>query len=591
MPDAFDYKVGPVLSFRGYTESAGEIDWKVTALIGVDSDAAANPKVVVDDGDPARAPVVLANRAGVRLLRYDLTVRLRDKERRVRYQVDGHAPVEFTVPGKDLAVRSAYVSCNGISDPAAKIKSGRKKGAVWDDLLVNHDRSYAGEERVLDKEQLWHVQNGHGTDVQRFHVLMMGGDQVYFDSIWSDVPELADWVELDHAAQLKYPVDENLRTKVRDYYFRTYCDRWNHARAAPGKDASHLTGCANAMARIPTVMMWDDHDIFDGWGSYSPELQKSEVARCLFEHAREAFWVYQLQQSLEKLPRLALTQGLEACEAPQYRPVAYSDVLKDDPLSLPFLDGQPGLSCAFKLGKVTALVLDLRTERSRKQIISEPTWRAVNDWLGALQPAGNDGHPDHLLVLSSVPVAYPKLSTAEGAVDFQTEHVVTGIADDLRDHWAHTDHEPERKRLVRILMRTAQEKRFRVSIVSGDVHLAACANIYRKDVTPDRNWLRVHQFISSAVVHPVGTDLAQKLFVSVLNGLARQVQAIDTEHACEMMRFPAHEQHLVPSRNWLALEPDVTDVLGSAAPRLWASWRCEGSEEFTNHLFAVHPAP
>jgi phosphodiesterase/alkaline phosphatase D-like protein len=58
------------------------------------------------------------------------------------------------------------------------------------------------------------------------------------------------------------------------------------------------------MARIPTVMMWDDHDIFDGWGSFSEPMQHSPVFQTLFNHARRAFWVFQLQRAVDDLPNL-----------------------------------------------------------------------------------------------------------------------------------------------------------------------------------------------------------------------------------------------------------------------------------------------
>ena len=37
------------------------------------------------------------------------------------------------------------------------------------------------------------------------------------------------------------------------------------------------------------------------------------------------------------------------------------------------------------------------------------------------------------------------------------------------------------------------------------------------------------------------------------------------------------------ARNWLALELD------EGAGKLWASWRCETKESFTNHLLATDP--
>ncbi len=36
---------------------------------------------------------------------------------------------------------------------------------------------------------------------------------------------------------------------------------------------------AHLAARVPSVMMWDDHDIFDGWGSLPERLLDGQVGR------------------------------------------------------------------------------------------------------------------------------------------------------------------------------------------------------------------------------------------------------------------------------------------------------------------------
>jgi hypothetical protein len=37
-------------------------------------------------------------------------------------------------------------------------------------------------------------------------------------------------------------------------------------------------GCLRTLVRdTAQVMMWDDHDVWDGWGSYDPEMQQSAV--------------------------------------------------------------------------------------------------------------------------------------------------------------------------------------------------------------------------------------------------------------------------------------------------------------------------
>lgn len=147
----------------------------------------------------------------------------------------------------------------------------------------------------------------------------------------------------------------------------------------------------------------------------------------------------------------------------------------------------------------------------------------------------------------------------------------------------------ERKRLIRTLIKAARSQELRVSIVSGDVHVAAWGSIYRKDASPVQNWLRINQFTSTAVVHPSMNSFFERLFLGVLNKAATQEQAIDTEHGVEMMLFPGSSERVYGARNWLALELDDQQSPEYNGLRLWATWRCEGQDRPSNHLVAVHP--
>jgi Hypothetical protein len=270
--------LGPVLSFRGLGTDGS---WKVTALVGIE-DQARVPQVTVE-GRKAGKPVTLLQHAGRTYLRYDLSCKLRKNERRVPYSIEGVGEAwHFTVPGKGYAPRMAYVSCNGFSDPGGMRKLVKAENAVWADLLCNHDKEIRPPGYELDKEQLWHEARTHDQGNQRFHLMLMGGDQIYFDSIWEDIKLLKRWIGLTREEQLQYPVDADLEKEIEDYYFRLYSERWlPHARSGWGS-ADKPLDAAQAMARIPTVMMWDDHDIFDGWGSYSLEMQRSPLFQRLF---------------------------------------------------------------------------------------------------------------------------------------------------------------------------------------------------------------------------------------------------------------------------------------------------------------------
>jgi len=74
-----------------------------------------------------------------------------------------------------------------------------------------------------------------------------------------------------------------MKGSVEDFYFNLYCERWSQPEPA------------RMLASIPTVMMWDDHDIFDGWGSYPEGVNKCDVYQGIFASARDNFRAFQMQ--------------------------------------------------------------------------------------------------------------------------------------------------------------------------------------------------------------------------------------------------------------------------------------------------------
>ena len=439
---------------------------------------------------------------------------------------------------------------------------------------------------------MWHEKRIHDKGLQRFHLMLMGGDQIYFDSIWEDISVLRQWVALPRQAQLNFKVSKSLDREIEAYYFGLYKQRWLPTERLPWSSAVAALDAGAAMASMPTIMMWDDHDIFDGWGSYSCEMQNCELFQTLFRHARRAFWVFQMQHALEDLPELEdITPPGFTQQDPLLKPMPWKRLLAEDSLALPLLDKQPGFTSAYSIGQVSVVAADLRTERSRTQIMGSDTWKQIKEWTDNLQTGGAGPQPkigcQHLLFMSSVPVVHPKLPLAELFLDkFGQDHVTDSNADDLKDHWSHDDHEGERKRLLEVLSGFARDKKIRVSLVSGDVHVAAWGTAYRKDLPASETWSQMHQFTSSAVVHPSLMGVTERLFLAWLNSNAKKPQNIDVQYVAEIMNFPGHDTNIMAARNWLALELDLGSAEGC---KLWATWRCETETSFSNHLVAVAP--
>ena len=56
-----------------------------------------------------------------------------------------------------------------------------------------------------------------------------------------------------------------LQAEVEEFYFSHYCKHFGR---------EHYR---DALASTPSLMIWDDHDIFDGWGSYPTKMLNCDV--------------------------------------------------------------------------------------------------------------------------------------------------------------------------------------------------------------------------------------------------------------------------------------------------------------------------
>ncbi len=511
-------RLGPVLQFIGCDQG----QWRVSALWVQDS-ADVPPEFTVA-GRPVPGCQAPVPGLDCTAWRFEFAVAQGPAGQAVSYGVGG-ASHTLQVPAQDAMPALAYASCNGYSDPKL-MKKVQQPNANWLRLM----RLHAELERV---------------DSQAYgplHLLLLGGDQVYSDAMWAVIPELKAWSALPWAQRIKAPFTARLRHKVQAYFSQLYLERWSQPEVAA------------ALASLPSVMMWDDHDIFDGWGSYPAEQHACPVYQGLFEVARQAFALFQ-RQALDGPPPATLA-------------------------------GQAQHNSGYRMGALGLLVLDTRSERqprsTRKedgaqvlqpeQVLSPASWAAVYHWLDAQTAAGG---LSHLFVMSSVPVVHPDLGLVEklmGALPGQQ-----AMEDDLRDHWTSPAHRAERLRLIHRLLQ-ASARGVRVTLLSGDVHVAALGLIESTREAGSGPALSINQLTSSAIVHPTSSALE----VFVLEHIARHVEQADRGIQIRMLDFPGTSRCVMAARNFLTLQPDAPGQGG----RYWANWWIEGEPH--PHTKVVH---
>ncbi|QIR84383.1 alkaline phosphatase D family protein [Paracoccus sp. AK26] len=455
---------GPILHFRGCDANGLHL-----AAVTVTPQGAASPgSLRTARGDCQ--PVLLAQVAGLAVWRHDFTLTTAERG----YHLNGrdHA----VVTRLDGDIRIAFVSCNGEENGDLDRESA-ERNLMWARLEADHRRA-------------------------PFALLLQGGDQIYADEATHGHPLTQDWP--DHVPEDPSPDDLDDLTL---YLQRKFAERYMMVLAAEG--------CANLLACVPSLSVWDDHDICDGWGSLPESRTASAVGQALFRVARQMYLLFQ--------------HGATEADVP---------ALFTDPTG-------SALGWRRDLPGATLFAPDLRSERHRHRIMGEAGWKAMD----ALQPMG-----DHVFMVSSVPLLGPRLSLLESAMMMipRMQH----YEDDLRDQWQSHAHRDEWRRMLGAVLR--MRKTAPVTVLSGEIHLAT-----RAEMGPDDSL--VHQLVASGISHRA----PPKAYARVLGLFAGLGDAPLKGHPIRIKPLPGQKHRYVAERNYLTLD--------RRAGRWQAVWHLEES--------------
>ncbi|HEX8820060.1 MAG TPA: alkaline phosphatase D family protein [Archangium sp.] len=254
-------------------------------------------------------------------------------------------------------------------------------------------------------------------------LLLHVGDQIYADVI----RELWQRDDLDDDLTPHHP---ELMPRLREAFRGLYCDTWQRPEVAA------------VLGSVPSLMMWDDHDIFDGWGSYD---EVTPADRAFFEAARTVF------------------EEMQARHNP------------------------PGFSDSYGFGWVCNgvgfLVLDGRTHRSWRDqtIIGRRQWAEVDAWLEAQVSAGLE----RLFVITGIPPLHAQVAAACKLLE---KLGLTSFLGDVRDSWmAPNNSEEMRKLLNRLFEFRKRAPGTEVTLLGGDVHVGTTARLRSRMPAHKRN--------------------------------------------------------------------------------------------------------
>ncbi len=300
----------------------------------------------------------------------------------------------------------------------------------------------------------------HAEEDLRF--LIAGGDQVYVDGVGTlDIWKYLNKVMYKEDGEV-YPSKEAMISWYRDIY-RGY---WGFPTVR------EVFSC------YPTYMMWDDHELGDGWGSFilDRDAGKDELDEIFPQRKAKNLRRADCFKLLDRMREAAVQVYMEyqhSHNPPTPDAGQFDYAISHDSTAIYFLDSRG--------------YRDIN--RSRNRILGTKQLKRFLQWLQDLDPR----QTRYLFIVSTVPLMHMSSVVVNASEGVMAD--LSDLQDDLRDSWEHKLHNSERKKLVRALFDVAN-RGIKVSILSGDVHASA---VFR--MVDQQSEAVIYQLTSSAITY------------------------------------------------------------------------------------------
>jgi hypothetical protein len=349
-----------------------------------------------------------------------------------------------------------------------------------------------GEEHGFGVDALWAYSRRLRAGIEPWpDALLLIGDQVYADEV---SPETLEFIR--SRRDTSQPPGE----EIADFeeYTRLYREAWSDP------DIRWL------LSTVPSVMVFDDHDVIDDWNISWRWLKDARGTPWWHDRITGAFMGYWLYQHIGNLAPSELEEDVEYQTA-----LAGSGDVGDGLEAFADLADRESAStqwaCRRDFGRTRVLVVDSRAARvlddDHRDMVDEDEWNWIVD--------RSREEVDHLVIVSSLPVF---MSPGIHYFEAWNEAVCAGAwgkwaalagerirrALDL-EHWP--AFQDSFTRMVRLLQDVANGSDgvappATVTVVGGDVHNAYVIEVSMGRLEPNRS--RVHQVVCSPFRNPLG---------------------------------------------------------------------------------------
>ncbi|MCG5241133.1 alkaline phosphatase family protein [Azospirillum doebereinerae] len=472
--------LGPILYFRGEQRDR----WWLSALFVLDGEV--EPDDLRVDGVtlpvPPRHLTVWRHR---HVWRFDFAVPRGVQDTDVSYGFPDGPSWSMVVPGRFSRPRLAFVCGGGTIGPTMESADGTALGGLWPELLARHA-------------------------TERHHLLLHGGGQIDGNAVAAASPQFAAWRGQSERSRASQSFSPAMAEELMSAGF----DRTLHQWSRPA--------VAQALASVPSVMLWDDADLLARWGNLPDAEVLSKVMRGIGMTARRNLSLFQLGAVAESPPDCAW-----------------------DPARLTVTQG-------FPMGETGLLALDTRTERTRSRMLSERIWAMLPDWLDRFQDCR------HLILMTGTPLLFP----AGGGMGRLTSWLpgMAGQARRMADQWRSPGHRAEWERLMELLTGFSRRTGCRITALSGGGGLGGRMVLRGGGV-------ELWQLLGPTLAAPPPT----RWVAEAMERLAARGESPLPGHSLDTPPFPENGRRTIGKRGWLSLAFD-------GKGQLHARWTAEGDE-------------
>ncbi|ERF75072.1 hypothetical protein EPUS_04854 [Endocarpon pusillum Z07020] len=435
--------------------------------------------------------------------KYEIDLKMEDAPAKWTYAITSHlgcTRYEFLVAGR-YETNWRFVAHSG-NDFGLNVSTNERArlggvGYMWRDIMQKH------------------------AETGGFHCQLGLGSQIYADRLWKEIPSLKQWLATSGKENRKNAVWTAAHEEdVSHAYFHYYTSHF---------DQPHLR---EAFAQIPHILTLDDHDIFDGFGSYPEYMQFSNMFKNIGRIGIEMYLLFQHHTTLEILRNVSHDNDLFTITGTGWHFVKF-------------------------LGPALVVVgPDTRSERNPHQVMAGPTYQGLFPKIAMLPPS-----VQHCIMMIAVPIVYPRMEAAESlTTTIQTgKKAVTGtynllgkvtssvagvvgakgavgsgfdsvkravgksglmggilspfgdidVLDELKDQWTHESKDLERTYLIRTLQGISHQRSIRITFLSGSV--STCGAGLLHDPSHPSSHKTMFQLITSPVVNAPPSSYILKL--------------------------------------------------------------------------------